>query len=174
MNTFQTIYALALLALAYPAWGRQRFSLLCLAGNLAATLLACLAMDIGAVDGESARVWMMVIDLATGVVLAMRPGLPRVIALGYALTVPLYVPLIHGLFTRGFADFAVVYCVAALQILALALGSLGGNSGYGGGIRRRVSALPNAMAAPGGHFPVLQRQASGYDEARLKEAGNGS
>jgi len=143
VNTYQTVYALALLALAYPAWGRQRFAFLCLAVNLAATLLACLAMDLGAVDGESARVWMMMIDLATGVVLAMRPGLPRVISLGYALTVPLYVPLIHGLFTRANADFTVVYCVAALQILALALGTLGDNSS-GGSPRRFIS----------GRFPV--------------------
>ena len=148
MNTFQTIYALALLALAYPAWGRQRFALLCLAGNLAATLMACLAMDIGVVDGESARVWMMVIDLATGVVLALRPGLPRVISAGYALTVPLYVPLINGLFTRGIADFAVVYCVAALQIGALFIGTLGGHSGNGG---NRLVARGLPMATQGGN-----------------------
>jgi hypothetical protein len=149
VNLYQTLYALALLALAYPAWGRQRFAFLCLAVNLAATLLACLAMDLGAVDGESARVWMMVIDLWTGVILAMRPGLPRVISLGYALTVPLYVPLIHGLFTRGIADFAVVYCVAALQIGALFIGTLGGHSGNGG---NRLVARGLPMATQGGNL----------------------
>lgn len=143
MNGFQIAYSLALLALAYPAWGRQRYAWSCLAANLAATLAICLAMDIGAMGATDARTAMMIADLATGVALAMRPGLPRVIAAGYALTVPLYVPLINGIFTRGTADFTVIYSVTVLQIAALAIGTLGDNSG--GGPRRRFLS---------GGFPV--------------------
>lgn len=166
MSGFQITYSLALLALAYPAWDRQRFALLCLAGNLSATLLACLAMDLGAVDGESARVWMMVIDLATGVVLAMRPGLPRVIAAGYALTVPLYVPLIHGLFTRGNADFTVVYWVSALQIMALAFGTFGDHSG--GGKRRRFAPRRVPLAISLGGDTVLPGHLSQHSREDLE------
>lgn len=107
-------------------------------------LAASLAMDLGALDAGNARTAMMTIDLATGVALATQSGLPRVIAAGYALTVPLYIPLINGLFTRGDADFTVVYIVSALQIMALAIGTLGGNSG--GGTRRRPAASRFSMA----------------------------
>lgn len=160
MNDFQIAYLIALAALTYPAWGRQRHALICLSGNLAATLLACLAMDLGAVDGAEARVWMMVIDLATGVALAMRPGLPRVIAAGYALTVPLYIPLINGLFTRGIADFTVVYTVSALQIMALAFGTLGDNSG--GGTPRRFVSGRVPMALSKGDHRLLPGTISGF------------
>lgn len=143
MNEFQIAYSLALLALAYPAWGRQRYALLCLVGNLVAMLSASLAMDIGALNGVDARLAMMIVDLATGVALAMRPGLPRIIAAGYAITVPIYTPLISGFFTHGIADFTLVYWVSALQIGALAIGTLGGNSGGSG---RRLSARRFSVA----------------------------
>lgn len=160
MNGFQITYTLALLALAYPAWGRQRFALICLAGNLAAMLLACLAMDLGALGHSDARLTMMIIDLATGVALASHHGLPRVIAAGYALTVPLYVPLINGLFTRGEADFTVVYCVSALQIMALSFGTLGNNSG--GGKRRRFVSGRGSLALSKGDHRLLPGQVSRF------------
>jgi hypothetical protein len=160
MSQFQTIYLLAMIALSYPAWGRQRFTLLCLWGNLAAMLLASLAMDLGLLDGASARLAMMTIDLATGVVSAMRPGLPRVISAGYALTVPLYVPLINGLFTRGDADFTLVCLVSALQIMALAIGTLGGNSG--GGSLRRFASGRVSMAIPKGDHRLLPGTISSF------------
>ncbi len=139
MNSFQITYALALLVLTVPAWRREGYVLACLWANLLVTLLICLAMDLG-LDGGISRLGMMTTDLTTGVVLAMRPGLARVIAAGYALTVPLYVPLIRGVFTRGDADFTVIYIVAAFQIGALAIGALGGGSGDGGGRVRRLAS----------------------------------
>jgi hypothetical protein len=153
MSGFQVAYSLALLALTVPAWGRHGYVLACLWGNLLAMLAASLAMDLGALDAGSARTAMMTIDLTTGVALAMKPGLPRVIAFGYALTVPLYVPLINGLFTRGEADFTVVYAVSALQIMALAFGTLGGNSG--GGALRRFTSGRVSMALPKGDHRLL-------------------
>lgn len=160
MNFYQVAYTLALLALAYPAWGRQRYAWSCLAANLAATLAICLAMDIGAMGATDARTAMMIADLAIGVALAMRPGLPRVIASGYALTVPLYVPLINGIFTRGVADFTVVYWVSALQIMALAFGTLGNNSG--GGPRRRFVSGRVPMALSKGDRRLLPGTISSF------------
>jgi len=160
LNGFQITYALALLALAYPAWGRQRFALICLAANLAAMLLACLAMDMGALASSDARLTMMIIDLATGVALATNHGLPRVIAAGYALTVPLYVPLINGLFTRGIADFTIVYGISALQVMALAFGTLGNNSG--GGPRRRFASGRVSLALSKGDHRLLPGTISGF------------
>lgn len=88
-----------------------------------------------------------------GVTLAMRPGLPRVIAAGYALTVPLYVPPINGLFTRGDADFTIIYIVSAMQILALAIGTFGGHSG--GGARRRLASGRVSLAVSKGNHRLL-------------------
>lgn len=153
MNFFQASYLVALVALTYPAWTRQRFALIFLWGNLAAMLAFSLAMDIGALSPADARVSMMIVDLVTGVALAMRPGLARVIAAGYALTVPLYVPLISGFFTRGDADFTIVYCVSALQIMALAFGTLGNNSG--GGKRRRFVSGRGSLALSKGDRRLL-------------------
>lgn len=145
MNEFQAAYTLALALLAVPAWGRQRYAWACLVGNLIITLAICLAMDLG-MDGSNARLSMMLVDLVTGAVLAIRPGLPRVIAAGYAVTIPLYLSVISGLFTRADADFTVIYIVAALQIGALGIGSLGGISG---GSCRRL---------PSGFIPVAPQE----------------
>ncbi len=144
MNQYQAIYALALLALAVPAWGRQRFVWACLWFNLLAMLTVCLAMDLG-LNKDTSRLSMIIVDLATGVALAMRPGLARVIAAGYAVTVPLYVPMISGFFTQADAGFTVIYIVASLQLGALAVGTFGGNGGGGG---RRRFANPVSMAIP--------------------------
>jgi hypothetical protein len=144
VNQYQAIYAIALLALSIPAWGRQRYALVCLVGNLVAMLAVCLAMDMG-LDKDTSRLSMMIVDLATGVALAMRPGLARVIAAGYAVTVLLYVPVIDGVFTLGEAGFAVIYAVSTAQIVVLGLGTFGG---FGGGGSRRRFANPVSMAIP--------------------------
>lgn len=151
MNQFQITYSLALLALTVPAWGRQRYALACLWGNLIATLAICFAMDMG-LDPDTSRLSMMITDLATGAVLAIRQGLPRVIAAGYAITVPFYALAISGLFTRGDAAFTLIYVAAALQIGALAIGSLGGHSG---GIRRRLSSGRLFVASQAGDHRLL-------------------
>jgi len=107
---------------------------------------------------------MMITDLATGSALVLRSGLARVIAAGYALTVPLYLPVIRGLFTRADADFTLISTVAALQIGALAIGTLGGHSGGAG---RRLSSVRLSMAAPKGDYRLLPGQVSrlaGEDE----------
>ena len=144
MNEFQQAYTVILLAMTIIAWRRQGYVLTCLWVSLLTTLAVCLAMDMG-LDKDTSRLSMMIVDLATGVALAMRPGLARVIAAGYAVTVPLYVPAISGLFTRGDANFTVIYIVGALQLGALAVGSFGDN-GRGGG--RRLHSREVSMAIP--------------------------
>ena len=166
MNSFQSAYLVAILALAYPAWTRQRFALICLWGNFAAMLASSLAMDIGALSPADARVNMMIVDLVTGVALAMRPGLARVIAAGYALTVPIYVPLISGFFTRGDADFTIVYIVSALQIGALAFGTFGDHSG--GGKRRGFSSRRVPLAISLGGDTVLPGHVSAHSGEDLE------
>ena len=165
MNGFQVAYLLALIALTYPAWGRQRYALGCLWFNLLAMLAASLAMDLGAMDWERSMLTMMLIDLSTGAALAMRTGLSRIIAAGYAITIPLYAPMISGLFTRLPDPFTLVYVVSAAQIGVLGLGTLGGN-GRGGGRRlhsHQVSlAIPQRGAAMAGR-PISAATCDGQE-----------
>lgn len=152
MSGNQIAYALILAALSYPAWGRQRFALLALWGNMLAILAICLAMDLGALDRDMATVSMMIADLATGAALSIKPGSARVIALGYAITVPIYsANLAFGLPIS--ATFGVVYIAAFAQLGVLAVGSFGGDGG--GNSRRRVSLRP-ALAVQGGNTGLYQ------------------
>lgn len=132
MNDQQVAYLIALLALTYPAWGRQRYALLALWGNLLAMLGACLAMDLDLLDRIQATKAMLTIDLWTGTIMALRPGLSRIIAMGYAISVQLYfVNLVFGV--QISTAFAIIYVVAFAQLAVLGIGTLGGNSG--GGLR---------------------------------------
>lgn len=168
MNWFQVIYSLALLALVYPAWGKHRLVALLLVANLAATLGACLAMDLGMLPKGDARAVMMQIDLITGVALVIKPGLSRVIALGYMVTVPLYWPLISDFFTREAVAFAIIYVVNSLQIGALAVGTFGDHSG--GGKRRGYSSVRVLLALSRRGGPVLPGHVSQHS-GEVREIG---
>lgn len=135
MSGNQIAYALILAALTYPAWAGQRFAVVALWGNMVAILAICLAMDLDAIGRDMATLSMMIVDLATGAALATKPGSARIVALGYAITVPIYsMNLVFGL-PIG-ATFGVVYLVAFAQLGVLAVGSFGGDGG--GGRRGRV------------------------------------
>lgn len=138
MNSYQVAYLLALAALTYPAWGKQRYALGCLWGNLVVTLAACLAMDLGLFSRDDATVSMLIVDLSTGVALALRPGISQIIAWGYAITVPIYFAnLVWG--NPIDATYALIYIAATAQVGVLAIGVIPG-SGAGGGRRRRPFA----------------------------------
>lgn len=143
MNSFQVAYCLALAALTWPAWGRQRHALTLLWVNLLATLGICLLMDLGLMGRGSATVSMLLIDLCTGVALSLQNGLSRLIAWGYAITVPIYLIAILGV-AKIDTTFAIVYIAATAQIGVLAIGSLGN----GGGGYRRWLAPSLSMGLP--------------------------
>ena len=166
MNTFQIIYSLALLALVYPAWGGHRQVVVLMLANLLATLGACLAMDLDAIPANDARLLMMQIDLITGVALAMRPGLARVIAVGYMVNVFLYRPWIDDGFTRNDFALTVIYIVNALQIGALAFGTFGDHNG--GGKRRRFASRRVPLAISQGGVPVLPGNVSPHSGESLE------
>jgi hypothetical protein len=153
----QIAYAVILALLTYPAWGRQRYALVALWCNMLAILAICLAMDLSAISRDMATVSMMIADLATGAALSLRTGASRVIALGYAVTVPIYsVNLAFGLPIS--ATFGVVYIAAFTQLGVLAIGSFGGD---GGGGRRRRAFIRPSLAAPRGNPGVYQGAISG-------------
>lgn len=155
MNSFQVGYTLALVALTYPAWGRQRHALGLLWANLLTTLGVCLLMDLGLMGRGTATVSMLLIDLCTGVALSLGNGLSRLIAWGYAITVPIYFIAILGVAEID-TTFAIVYIAATAQLGMLAIGSLGNG---GGGNRRRASGR-FAMGLPPRDAPVYSRAIS--------------
>lgn len=119
MSTPQIIYA-TWLALLFVS-GKHRFTVLVVTANMVAILAACGLMDIGAVDRDRATGLMMVADVATGATLAWRAGVSRVVAWGYAATVPLYsASLIFGY--SEIATSALVYVVAYAQLGIISVG----------------------------------------------------
>ena len=130
MNTFQIIYVICLAAV-FALRGSSPVAWVLLA-NLAATLAACLAMDLGWLSRDEATLTMCVIDLASGVVLLSSPGLGRIVALGYAITVPIYsANLIFGV--QIGATYALVNVAAIAQVMVALIGQ---NSDDGGNLRR--------------------------------------
>lgn len=132
----QAAYALGLAVVFYhrgpsfAAWG--------LLANFAAFLAVCLAMDLAWLTREETTIWFAVIDCATGAVMALRGGLSRIIATGYAVTVPIYaLAVVFGVSTD--TTFAIVWAVVALQLLAVYFGT---GSNHGRGNRRRRGAGP--------------------------------
>ena len=151
MSSFQIIYALALLALTYPGWqaGHCRVVLV-LWANMLAILAIAGAWDLGLIGDLERFRYFLVIDLASGAALVIKPGLSRVVAIGYAVGFPFYIPLISDLFTEETKALTVICTQSALQIGALAFGSLGGNSGSGGRRNRRLLASRSSLASASG------------------------
>lgn len=157
MNGFQIAYTLALAVII--GWRGLSFVTVLLAINLAATLGACWAFDLGAMDRDGLTRWMMVIDLAAGSVLAVRPGAARLVAVGYALTVPLYaLPLGFGV--QLDTTLAIVYIVASAQLMVAAIGP--GSGDTGGGRRGRRGSVPAAMAVSQRDCEVVAMAGDGH------------
>jgi hypothetical protein len=76
---------------------------------------------------------MMLIDFVSGAALVFKTGLSRVIAVGYATTVPLYALNILAGLSEG-TTFAVVMAVGFIQ---LAVAAIGGDSNDRGNRGRR-------------------------------------
>ena len=109
--------------------------------NLFAMLGVAGAMDLGYVDRENATVLMMLVDLGTGAALAFGPGLSKLVAVGYAITVPLYsLELIFGVSVN--TTVAIVLAVAFAQLGVVGFGTFGGGGGRRNRNRRARSHRP--------------------------------
>ena len=152
MNSFQIAYTLWL-AGVFILRGPSR-AVWALAANLVVTLLACLMFDLGHIDRIGLTVSLMVIDVASGAALVVAPGLSRIVAVGYAVTVPIYsLNLLFGV--QNDTTFAILYTVAAAQLGVVSIG----NGNGGGNIRRRFD-VGHSLAVSGGISEVVAR---GYD-----------
>lgn len=146
MSGFQQAYLVAMVLLAYPAWrAGNRYVCAVLWANFIAILAACLAADLAMIDANSRFGYFLVIDLCAGAALVVRPGMGRVVSIGYAFTVPLYLLIISGFLTQDDAPVALICFQAAIQLGVLGLGSFGGNGGGGG---RRLPSREVSLAIP--------------------------
>ena len=142
LDTAQVVYLAALVvALAVR---RPGFAALVVCANAIATLAICGLMDLGAVGRSDATLFMMLVDLVSGVALATRSGLARAIAWGYALNVMFY-SLNIILSLSPDTTFALVYLVGFIQLGMLAIGPRGDN-GYRN--RRGRGVVPVFDAVP--------------------------
>ena len=165
MNAAQIIYV-AWVALIFIGLG-QSFALWVLTANMVATLLACLAMDLGYLDRDGATLSMMVIDFAAGAMLLASPGLPRLIAAGYAANLAFYTAnIVFGV--SADTTFAVVIAIGFLQLAAVSIGQDGGNGvrrdrgppdvGYSLGLSGRIESMGQAdLAQAGDHVSKGRR-----------------
>jgi hypothetical protein len=124
----QIIYCLAIAGLF--AWRGSTYAAWVIALDQVAILAACLAMDLGALTDSGSLLTMMLIDVAAGVALISRPGLPRLLSIGYSLTVPLYALEVHDYLSRD-TTFALVMAIGFVQIVVAGIGSSGGDYGHG-------------------------------------------
>jgi hypothetical protein len=158
MSELQIAYMSILAVLTIPAWKVQRYALLWLWANLLSMLAAAYAMDIGLLDRTMATLTMLVVDCATGAGLALRPGAARLIAWGYAVTVPIYsLNLVFGVPIGS--TFGIIYIAAFAQLGMLCLGSSGG---FGGGSRRGRSAFHPSVEISGGNQSLPGQPISCY------------
>ena len=109
MSSFQIGYAIALLALTYPAArsGHLRVVLV-LWANMLAILAIAGAWDLRMIGADDRFAYYMVVDLASGAALVIKPGLSRVVSIGYAATFPFYALRISDLFRLGLPPLAVI------------------------------------------------------------------
>jgi len=143
VSDLQIIYAIWL-AGVFIAF-RPVFAMWVVLANMLAILATCGLMDIGVIDRPNSTLFIMLADLVSGVVLAMRGGVSRVLAWGYAATVGLY-SLNIILDVSLDTTFALVYVICFAQLGVLTIGS-GGDNGYRN--RRRFGAT--AVSGPVSH-----------------------
>jgi hypothetical protein len=137
------------------------FAVWVVCANALGILAVCGLMDLGAVDRSDATLFMMLVDLVSGVVLATRGGLSRVIAWGYALNVAIYsLNIVLGISLN--ATFALVYLIGLAQLGMLTIGPRGDN---GSRNRRGRGAAPL--------FDAVPRRDSGIHAQGLGMGSNG-
>jgi hypothetical protein len=137
------------------------FAVWVVCANALGILAVCGLMDVEALDRSNATLFMMIVDLLSGVALATRSGLSRVIAWGYALNVAIYsLNIVLGISLN--ATFALVYLIGLAQLGMLTIGPRGDN---GSRNRRGRGAAPL--------FDAVSRRDSGIHAQGLGMGSNG-
>jgi hypothetical protein len=151
MSGMQIAYAIALAGLF--AWRGPSLTAWVLLGNMVAALVGCLAMDWGLLGRSDATLTMMLIDFVSAAILVTQPGLPRVIAAGYAATIPLYSLSIMFSVAES-TTFAIVIGIGFAQLAVAGIGAGGDDRGNRGrfsdvGYPVSVSGRNSGMGAGG-------------------------
>lgn len=166
---WQIAYGLCLMGLWFG--NAPRAALVPLSCNFIATLAVCGAMDMGWIGRETSTGAMMIMDFATGVYMVRWPGLPRVVAMFYAVTLPLYAGILFFSLPQV-ACFGVITAMAFLQLGVVASDGFSGG-GTGGGKRGRKRVLGYRLAKSPGSASVAQRAVE-CDQAALRGGLDGT
>lgn len=156
MTLGQIIYCAAIAGLF--AWRGQSYAAWVLALDQLGILAVLGLFDLGMIGRSDATLYQMVVDFMAGAALAAKPGLPRLLSLGYAITVPLYAANILFSLATG-TTFALVMGIGFLQ---LAVAGIGQDSGGGGRVDRRHMLRRNRL--------VLSRGNMGMGEGGLAQS----
>lgn len=108
-----------------------------LLANAVVTLGVLALMDFGLIGDTQKTVFLMLVDFASGAVLVMVPGIPRLLAVGYAVLVPVYAASVWFSIAET-TTFAIVIGIGFFQIAVAAIGYGGGD---GGAFRRPSDVL---------------------------------
>ena len=142
MSGPQIAYAVALAALF--VWRGPSFTAWVLLGNMGAALVGCYAMDLGLIGRTDTTLAMMLIDFVSASLLLTQSGLPRVIAAGYAVTIPLYaLNVVFGV-SEG-TTFALVIGLGFVQLVVAGIGSDSDDRGN----HSRNADMEISLSAPG-------------------------
>jgi hypothetical protein len=164
MTDAQIIYAV-IVALLWVLKA-DRFVMAWLTANLGAMLLAAGLMDLGVLSRDGATATMMIIDLATGIGLSFGKGTARLIALGYAVTIPIYsLEMAFGVSTTTTVGITLV--VAFVQLGVVGLGHFSGGSGGSRGRLRRFGAAQASLAPSSRHAEVFAASAKDLSRGRV-------
>ena len=107
----------------------------------------------------------MIIDFTTGVWLVSRPGLPRIVAMFYAVTFPIYAAILFFALPQV-AGFGVITVMAFVQLGVVTIDTVTGG-GTGGGKRSRKRILGYRLAEQNGTSSVSQRNVAGNTAAGI-------
>ena len=149
MSGPQIVYAIALAGLFWHSG--PSFTAWVLLGNMLAALLGCLALDLDWLGRADTTLTMMLIDFVSGSLLLTRPGLPRAIAVGYGITIPVYALSIIFSVSES-TTFAVVIAIGLVQIMVAGIGA---DSDDRGG-RNRYPDVGGPVPSSGGNHGMAQ------------------
>jgi hypothetical protein len=105
----------------------------------------------------------MVCDLGTAAGMVLRPGLSRILAMGYAISIPAYAANLLSVLPLD-TTYALVMLVAFTQVGVVTIDTVTGG-GVGGGKRGRNRILGYCLAKSPGSASVAQRAVAGDTQA---------
>jgi hypothetical protein len=125
-----------------------------LLAGFVATLAIAAAMDFGVLSKSDARMFMLIVWLATAAAMAVQPGPAQIIAAVSVFSIVIFAAGLY--FELEFRTTAAIVSVGSFIILAVAIYEMGdgGSSGFG---RRGPVGGPHPVGLPAGDEDLGER-----------------